>query len=83
MNASDILPQTGYLQMWLKPQDVDVVARFDEVSSISEVRKMIAQMWTARIDINIMAPANRCYLPSEFTLIPNTFFAMLAERSWT
>ena len=58
VNASDILRQTNYLRMWLKPQDLDVVARFDEVCSISEVPIIITQMWTARVDTNVKVPAS-------------------------
>jgi subtilisin family serine protease len=53
MNASDRVPLTGCLQAWLKPQDLDIVARLDEVHSITEVSKYTTNLWTARGDANV------------------------------
>ncbi|KAH7024242.1 peptidase S8/S53 domain-containing protein [Ilyonectria destructans] len=51
ISESDIHPHTGYLRMFLKPEDFDEIAGLDEVRFISKVGKATGFNWTAREDI--------------------------------
>ncbi|KAH7227154.1 peptidase S8/S53 domain-containing protein [Fusarium redolens] len=54
VDAADFVPQTGYLRGYLKPEELDIVAKFDQVRFISEAQEDVAFNWTARGDINIL-----------------------------